>query len=411
LLTGESMPTRSPATVDPGTVDPGAVDPGTVEPGAVEAPGHAAAPWPLDELTRRLIPRIELAIETAISREVSDPWMRAAIGYHFGWTDAEFATVPPDHRPASGKRLRPLLAILSYLAGLAATDLSAVDGPDLDGAVSFASAVELIHNFSLIHDDIQDRDRTRRGRPTLWTVCGEAQAINVGDCVQALAFACVGELGRCGVDQATVGQLVSAVARATIEMTIGQRLDVTFERMSEVDIGLYSAMIAGKTGAVMACATHGGALLAAGKIGPGAAGQAALYAEFGRQLGLCFQVRDDILGIWGNEAETGKSNAGDIRRRKKSLPIVIAMGAATGAARDRLLSLYGLSTELDDDEEREVRGILEGCAAQAISQRQAELHAELAVQALAQAGGAGADSNPFVSTLRSLTGSLTARSS
>ncbi len=113
---------------------------------------------------------------------------------------------------------------------------------------------------------------------------------------------------------------------------------MAYETTATVDPSMYTEMIAGKTAALMACATYGGALLAVGSGGGGAAQVAAGYGEFGRELGLCFQVRDDILGIWGSEAATGKSSGGDIRRRKKSLPFVLAVSAAAGVARDRLLS-------------------------------------------------------------------------
>ncbi len=122
-------------------------------------------------------------------------------------------------------------------------------------------------------------------------------------------------------------------------------------------------------------------------------------------------MRDDILGIWGSEAATGKSSGGDIRRRKKSLPFVLAATSLSGDARDRLVELYASPTELDASQEAEVRAILEGCGADALCQRQAELHADRALAALDAAGGAGAGANPFVTTLRALTHSLTARSS
>ncbi|HWH12265.1 MAG TPA: polyprenyl synthetase family protein [Solirubrobacteraceae bacterium] len=371
-----------------------------------QPPGPAGPSGGFEQFARDVAPRVDREIERVVRREVDDPWMRGAIGYQFGWADAEFVPIAAAQRGRSGKRLRPLLAVLSYNAALERPDR---DQATPGEALIVAAAVELIHNFSLIHDDIEDRDRSRRGRPTLWTLCGEAQAINAGDCVQALAYACVGRLSSLGVDHGLVGQIVHALAMATVDMTIGQRRDMAYERTSAVDADMYSMMIAGKTAALMSCATHTGALLAIGPGGELAAARAAGYAEFGRELGLCFQVRDDILGIWGSEADTGKSSGGDIRRRKKSLPIVLALGLVTGATRERLATLYALPTELDATQERDIRGILEDCDAQRLCQREAELHAELALRALATAEPAGA--NPFLATLRSLTGSLTARSS
>jgi geranylgeranyl diphosphate synthase, type I len=379
-------------------------------------PGHVVTPrtgsaGTLDDFAREIVPRVERRIERAVADEVDDPWMRGAIAYQFGWADTEFAPIAPDRRRPSGKRIRPLLAVLSYNAALDHAGRGGRRAPiDTPGeALAVAAAVELIHNFSLIHDDIEDRDESRRGRPTLWTLCGEAQAINVGDCVQAVAYACVGRLAEHGVDQRLVGRIVHAVAKATVDMTIGQRRDMSYEQTTAVDAAMYAAMIAGKTAALMSCATYTGALLAVGAGSESAGRRAAGYAEFGRELGLCFQVRDDILGIWGDEADTGKATGGDIRRRKKSLPIVLALDTAAGPAHDRLAELYALPTELDAAQEHDVREILDDTHAEERSQRQAELHAERALRALA--GAEPRSSNLFLATLRSLTGSLTARSS
>jgi geranylgeranyl diphosphate synthase, type I len=395
LLTDESPPRRSPEELDP-----------------VALASRAAAGSPcLDEFVPTTIDRIDNEIELAIARDVGDPWMRAAIAYQFGWVDSEFVQIAPGDRTPSGKRLRPLLSVLSFRAVDGALGGGGMtDGGETPAAVlAVAAAVELVHNFSLIHDDIVDRDRLRRGRPTLWTVCGEAQAINVGDCVQALAYACLGRLEASGVDPLRIGQIVSALATATIDMTIGQRRDMTYEQTGLVDIEMYSTMIAGKTAALMSCATYAGARLAAGGGGHDAVRCTAAYAAFGRELGLCFQIRDDILGIWGHEADTGESTGGDIRRRKKSLPIVLALATATGAAHARLAELYALDGELDAGQEREVREILEACDAQARCQQRAEIHAARALDALASADASA--TSPFVAALRSLTGSLTARSS
>jgi geranylgeranyl diphosphate synthase type I len=377
---------------------------------AVDEPSGLVAPvLSLDDLTRTFVPLIEREIAVALEREVGDRWMRAAIGYQFGWNDTEFASLAPDQRRSTGKRLRPVLTLLCYLAAIDAPDAGALEGAAGADAVTFAAAVEMIHNFSLIHDDIEDRDQSRRGRPTLWALCGEAQAINVGDCVQALAHASLGRLRGSDRDRNLVGELVHALAKATIDTTIGQRRDMTYESTTEVDAEMYAAMIAGKTAALMSCATYGGARLAVDDDPAAVARRAAGYADFGRELGLCFQVRDDVLGIWGVEAETGKASGGDIRRRKKSLPIVLALGTATGAERRRIAELYALEVELDNDQEGEVRRLLHRCDAERLAQDQATLHAERALLALARAN-AGRDDNHFVATLRSLSDSLTSRS-
>jgi geranylgeranyl diphosphate synthase type I len=393
LLTGEATPSVPESTIGPVASAPS---------------GWRDSKVTVDHLAREIVPLVDREIAAAIQRDVGDEWMRGAIGYQFGWADTDFRALAPDRRQASGKRLRPLMAMLAYRAASGTGAASDKAARSVANAVSFAAAVELIHNFSLIHDDIEDGDRVRRGRPTLWAICGEAQAINIGDCVQALAFACLGRLGQNGVDAELLGELVCALAKATVATTIGQRRDMSYERTDEVDAGMYAEMIAGKTAALMSCATFGGALLAAGGDPLGGRERARAYADFGRELGLCFQVRDDILGIWGAETATGKASGGDIRRRKKSLPIVLALATATGTARGRLAELYALHTELDAGQEHEVREILEAAAAQARCQRQAEIHAARALEALARAEVTVA--SPFVATLRSLTGSLTARS-
>jgi geranylgeranyl diphosphate synthase, type I len=395
VLTGESAPSQAPSHFD-----------------AVPPEMSTADAWPgsFDELAGRVIPRIEREIAVAVEHDVDDAWMRGAIGYQFGWTDSDFAELASAERRSTGKRLRPMLAVLCYLAALDPSKLEALAGVPPLGIVTFAAAVELLHNFSLIHDDIADRDRSRRGRPTLWTLCGEAQATNVGDCAHALAYAAVARLAEREIDDRLADRLVCTLARATVDMTVGQRRDMTYETTTEVDAQMYAQMIAGKTAALMACATYGGALLAIGDADPAAGRRTAGYAEFGHELGLCFQVRDDILGIWGVEAETGKSTGSDIRRRKKSLPIVLALGAGTAGARARLAALYALEIELSADQEREVRDLLGACEANELSQRQADRHAERALAALADAS-AGLDENHFLDILRSLAGSLTARSS
>src|SRR5207253_501007 len=203
--------------------------------------------------------------------------------------------------------------------------------------IAFATALELVHNYSLIHDDIQDRDLLRRGRPTVWSICGQAQAINVGNCLHAAGFAaCLGR-GRTPGGNAPVGDLVASLATASLEMTWGQRRDLMFETRDDVTVDMYLRMIEGKTAALIACATHGGALLA--HNGPRTEQPVPAYAEFGRQLGMGFQIRDDILGIWGMDSQTGKPSGGDIRRRKKSLPVLLALEEASPGVRARLRGL------------------------------------------------------------------------
>jgi geranylgeranyl diphosphate synthase type I len=310
---------------------------------------------------------------------------------------------------AGGKKLRATLAVLAFRAAVergAAVGSNGSGDPagergserGIEQVVPFAAALELVHNWSLVHDDIEDGDRTRRGRPALWTICGEAQAINVGDCVFALAFRCLGRLRDQGVPEQLVSALMSEVARASVDLTVGQMRDLTYETTNDIDGDRYLAMVDGKTAALIRCATYGGAL-----VGSGDEAVAQGFGEFGRRLGLAFQMRDDVLGIWGADAETGKPTGSDIRRRKKSLPVVLAFEAlAAGRVPsddgERLRRLYAQDQPIGSDDERYVREVLDRCGAQALAQEQAERHRAAAVAALAasaSAEGCSLTSRPY----------------
>jgi geranylgeranyl diphosphate synthase type I len=351
--------------------------------------------------------RIDTEIVQVLEAEVEDPWLRGAITYHFGWAGADFVPLPAAQRAAGGKRLRPALALLCYEC--ARVNRGGAGAKD-DVAIAFATALELVHNYSLIHDDIQDRDLLRRGRPTVWSVYGQAQAINVGNCLHAAGFAaCLGR-GRATGGNVPVGDLIASLATASLEMTRGQRRDLMFETRDDVTVDMYLEMIAGKTAALIACATYGGALLA--YADPSAHQPLPAYAEFGCQLGMGFQIRDDILGIWGRESQTGKPRGGDIRRRKKSLPVLLALQEASPGARARLRVLYATTTDLTSDQEGDVRSILDECGAQALAQRHADLHSRRALSALARAAGRpeARGDNPFFGALEQLTVFATTRS-
>jgi 4-hydroxy-3-methylbut-2-enyl diphosphate reductase len=346
--------------------------------------------------------RVDRQIAEVLEDEIVEPWLRSAIEYHLGWLDERFEVPIVPAPRAGGKKLRATLAVLAYRAAAGGpSDPSDPSDPGgagpggngIERVVPFAAAVELIHNWSLVHDDIEDGDRTRRGRPALWTICGEAQAINVGDCVFALAFRCLGRLRDQGVPEAQVSALLSELARTSVDLTVGQMRDLTYETTNDIDSERYLAMIEGKTAALIRCATYGGAL-----IGSGDEVDAARFGELGRRLGLAFQMRDDVLGIWGTDAETGKPTGADIRRRKKSLPVVLGFERAAGADGERLRRLYAQDGPIGPDDERGVREVLERCGARALAQERAEQHRAGALAALADAaevGGRSPGSRPF----------------
>ncbi|MFI9503396.1 polyprenyl synthetase family protein [Nocardia sp. NPDC052566] len=259
-------------------------------------------------------------------RQMCDPLLREAVtslpdplclmgGYHFGWWDVTGAPT----LAASGKSLRPALTVCAAVACGAAPHT----------ALSAAAAVELVHNFTLLHDDIMDADRARRGRPTVWTVWGTADAMLLGDALHALAV-------RVLVTDLPTHIATSAVARlerAVIEMCRGQHEDCLFGNGRRAHVADYARMAMGKTGSLMGCACALGALCAKADVATVAA-----MDTFGRELGMAFQFVDDLMGIWGDPAVTGKP-ADDLTHRHMSLPVVAALDSGTSAARE-LATMY-----------------------------------------------------------------------
>ena len=272
----------------------------------------------------------------ARARSLVDPALRAAVdtlpealrrvtGYHFGWTE-------PDGAPAtgsSGKAIRPALVLAA----------SQALGGDPAAAVGAAAAIELIHNFSLLHDDVIDGDDTRRHRQTAWRVFGTTEAILAGDALHALALRILAEDTHPAAQRA-----VRRLADCVVELCAGQQADCAFEQRGDVSIEECLAMAGSKTGALLGCACALGALYA------GAGDEAADAMDaFGREIGLAFQLIDDLIGIWGDPDVTGKPVGADLVARKKSLPVVAALAAGTAEAAV-LASLYGLERPLTDDE-------------------------------------------------------------
>ncbi|MGH2380332.1 MAG: polyprenyl synthetase family protein [Candidatus Limnocylindria bacterium] len=261
-----------------------------------------------------------------------------------------------------GKRMRPLLGALAYQS------LTGDYRPALPGA----AAVELGHNFSLVHDDIEDADVERRHRPTLWAIWGVPLAINAGDALFALSRLALYRLLEDGFSERRVLALMRVYDETCLALCEGQYLDISFERQTEVSVEAYLEMIGKKTAALLAASVQAGAILATDDPGVIEA-----YRRFGFDLGMAFQMADDVKGTFWSSTESGKPEAGDVRKRKKTLPLVWALANASTADRDRLNAIYldgiratdgrgpesAAATQLTDDEVTEVLDILDRCGA------------------------------------------------
>ncbi|RMI34632.1 polyprenyl synthetase family protein [Streptomyces triticirhizae] len=259
-------------------------------------------------------------------RRLPPPVARVA-SYHFGWTDSAGR---PDAAPA-GKALRPALVFASAEAV----------GGRAEEALTPAVAVELTHNFSLLHDDILDGDTTRRHRATAWVVFGSSAALLAGDALLNQAIRVLAEPD--APAHALTG--VRWLSEATNQLIEGEQADLHFEERSRVSLDECLLMAERKTAALLACACALGALW-----GGGDERSVDALRRFGHHLGMAFQLTDDLLGIWGDPEVTGKPAGADLASRKKSLPVVAALDSGTPAAR-RLAELYA-----DDDTEREGGG-------------------------------------------------------
>jgi geranylgeranyl diphosphate synthase type I len=300
--------------------------------------------------------------------------------YHMGWLDQ--AMRPRNQR--AGKRIRPLLGLLSCEAA----------GGSRAVCLPAAAAVELLHNFSLLHDDIQDESKMRRGRPTVWWLWGKPQAINAGDGLFAIAHLALTHLPERGVPLERARAAFQAFDQTCLDLTRGQHLDMRFEDRLDITVAEYFEMVRGKTAALIATATFLGALLA------GAADETVKqYCAFGNHLGVAFQIRDDILGIWGDQTLIGKSTSMDIQTRKKTLPVVYGLQKSPA-----LRKLYA-APKIDAEQVDEIAAILADLGAREAAEELAAQHHDRALAALDRTGGAG----PPGRMLRELAESLLAR--
>lgn len=294
------------------------------------------------------------------------------VDYQFGWDLA-----PEDaaqRAKVAGKKIRPLLMALiaQAIAGAYQHVLPA------------GAALEFLHNFTLIHDDVMDRSPERRHRPAVWTRWGSAQAINAGDGLYALANLTITRLLDRGNPAARVVRAFRVMSQACLWTAEGQILDMDYENRKTVTAAEYLVMVANKTGALIEAAAAIGALLSTDDEAVIEA-----FARFGRNLGIAFQVRDDYLGVWGDEAATGKSATSDIREKKKTYPVLVAFERAGDADRAALRRLYAQET-LSDDDVQTVLAILARTQAAAFTDQIAGQYFDAALDDLDASGVQGA---------------------
>lgn len=268
--------------------------------------------------------------------------------YHLGWVNADF--IPTQSNP--GKLLRPTLLLLAYEAAGAwgMTESKTY----LYRALPAATAIELTHNFTLIHDDIEDGDAERRHRPTLWKLWGIPQAINAGDGLFALSRLVLWDVLAEGVEGDIAARLGALLDRTCLIIAEGQYLDISFEGRLDISVAMYLDMISRKTAALMACAAEMGALL-----GTRDTETITRLRDFGYTMGVAFQVRDDLLGVWATTAELGKTPSGDIYRRKKSLPILHALEHADRQDQQFMHTVYQQATPISTAQVEAVLAIFE----------------------------------------------------
>jgi geranylgeranyl diphosphate synthase type I len=259
----------------------------------------------LDNLIQVYRPVLENTLHEAIQR-ASTPGLEELseiMAYHLGWIGEGAGP------KTTGKRIRPLLVLITTQAA----------GGKWQNALPAAAAVELIHNFSLIHDDIEDNSPLRRGRPTIWKRWGIPLAINAGDAMFTLAHLAILNL-RGKTNAYTTLDAVYTFQKTCLHLTQGQHLDISYENESNLPIDAYWPMVQGKTAALISACTEIGAIIA--ETDKDARDS---YRIFGRDLGLAFQVLDDILGIWGDSTKIGKSITSDLVAGKKSLPVLYGL--------------------------------------------------------------------------------------
>ncbi|MCV7122663.1 geranylgeranyl diphosphate synthase IdsB [Mycobacterium lacus] len=300
-------------------------------------------------------PVLHMAIES-----LGEPLATMA-GYHLGWWNSDRSEVAG----SSGKFIRAALVCA----------VAAACGGDAVDAVLVAAAVELVHNFTLLHDDVMDGDTTRRGRPTVWSVWGVDEAILLGDALHALAIRILTDLR----DHSVALEAIMRLEASCLDLCVGQLEDCSFEGHQEVTVDDYLHMAGRKTAALMGCCCALGAL-SANADDP----TIAALERFGYELGLAFQCVDDLIGIWGDPGVTGKPAGNDLARRKATLPVVAALNSKSEAAIE-LAALYQSSVAMTATDIDRAAALIEVAGGRLAVQRCADEQIQAAVAALPDA--------------------------
>jgi geranylgeranyl diphosphate synthase, type I len=284
------------------------------------------------------------------------------MSYHMGWSDANGRSVKSN----GGKYLRATLTLLACES----------TGSDYKKALPAAAAIELIHNFSLVHDDIQDNDEVRRHKPTVWKIWGKPQAINVGNAMKILANLVVYNLFDKKIPPGNLVELLKILDQSSLKMIEGQFMDIDFETRFDITVEDYINMVERKTAALIECSLQIGAVLNL------SIPEMKYFKSFGKNLGLAFQIKDDVLGIWGNDEKTGKPCGNDIMKKKKTYPVVYIISQMKNfVKRNKLLKIYTKKTITDSDMEK-ILMMLDEYKAREISNEKADMYYKMALDDL-----------------------------
>ena len=333
----------------------------------------------LAEFQKSRTPQIEQGLKAFFNAQDfgTSETLKEMLAYHMGWRD----------EGGHGKRLRPLITLLCT---------EALGGQAQD-AMPAALAVEFLHNFTLIHDDIEDRSSLRHNRETLWMRWGEAQAINAGDALFSIAQLALLDLAHTASPEDAV-KASQYFNQTCLHLTRGQYLDLAFEKARDITINAYLEMIGGKTGALIAFSAAVAAIVAQKP-----SREQDLLGAFGSNLGLAFQVQDDFLGIWGDPEVTGKSAASDLLTRKKTLPVLF--GLQHSAKFQELWS----ENEIKPNSLEQMSALLQSCGAKEYTSQKAQAYTEEAFKALETLFAASTAENSPVQALFELCAGLLGR--